>query len=128
MKTLFRFKYEWYIIWQKYFLLNFRLISIESVCLISTSWSKKWSISCSVMCNSLRPDGLQLQPSVHRIFQAKENTGVGSHFLLQGISPTRGLNPVLHIAGRLADSLLSEPPGKPGSWSICMLNCINSKS
>ena len=28
-----------------------------------------------------------------------QNTGVGSHFLLQGIFPTQGWNPVSHIAG-----------------------------
>ena len=32
--------------------------------------------------------------SVHEIFQAKD-TGVGCHFLLQGIFPTPGLNPGL---------------------------------
>ena len=30
--------------------------------------------------------------SVHRILQARMNTGVGSHALLQGIFPTLGLN------------------------------------
>ena len=46
-----------------------------------------------------------------------KNTGVGCHFLLQGIFPTRGLNPcVLHCRqtpASQADSLLTEPPGKP---------------
>ena len=32
--------------------------------------------------------------SVHGIFSGK-NTGVGFHFLLQGIFPTQGLNPCL---------------------------------
>ena len=36
-----------------------------------------------------------------------KSTGVGCHFLLQGIFPTQGLNP------RLADALPSEPPGSP---------------
>ena len=40
-----------------------------------------------------------------------KNTGVGCHFLLQGISPTQGSNsgsPALR-----SDALPSEPPGKP---------------
>ena len=40
-----------------------------------------------------------------------KNTGVGSRFLLQGIFPTQGSN--LHLLHQQADSLLSEPPGKP---------------
>ena len=38
-----------------------------------------------------------------------QNTGVVSLSLLQGIFPTQGLNPGLHIAG---DSLPAEQPGK----------------
>ena len=40
-----------------------------------------------------------------------KNTGVGCHFLLQGIFPTWGLNP--RLLRWQADSLLSSPPGKP---------------
>ena len=43
-----------------------------------------------------------------------KNTGVGCHFLLQGIFPTLGQN--LHLLCILhwqADSLLTVPPGKP---------------
>ena len=40
-----------------------------------------------------------------------QNTGVGSHPLLQGVFPTQGLNPgLLHWQ---SDSLPCEPPGKP---------------
>ena len=38
-----------------------------------------------------------------------KNTGVGCHFLLQGIFPTQGSNP--HFLHWQADSLPSEPPG-----------------
>ena len=52
--------------------------------------------SCSVMCNTLRPHGLQ--PSRH--FSPEDspgnNTGVGCHFLLQGTF-TQGLNPHLDM-------------------------------
>ena len=40
-----------------------------------------------------------------------KNTGVGCHSVLQGIFLTQGLNPGLTTLQ--ADSLLSEPPGKP---------------
>ena len=48
--------------------------------------------------------------SVHGDFPGK-NTGVGSHFLLQGDLPNPGLEP--RSPTLQADSLLSEPPGKP---------------
>ena len=48
--------------------------------------------SCSVMSNSLRPRGCQ--PPLSMGLPSK-NTGVGSHFLLQGIFPTQRLNPHL---------------------------------
>ena len=42
-----------------------------------------------------------------------KSTGVGCHFLLQGIFPTQGLNPgLLHCKQTF---LLSEPPGKLSS-------------
>ena len=47
---------------------------------------------CSVMSDFLQPSGLQpAGSSLHGIFSSK-NTGVGCHFLLQGIFPTQGLN------------------------------------
>ena len=44
--------------------------------------------------------------SVHRILQARVR-GVGCHFLLQGLFPTRGLNP--HLLHRQVDSLPLSP-------------------
>ena len=49
---------------------------------------------------------------VHEIFPGK-NTGVGCHFLLQGIFPIQGIKP--RSPALQADSLPSEPPGKPCS-------------
>jgi len=50
-----------------------------------------------------------------------KNTGVGCHFLLQGIFLTQGSNPGL--LALQADTLTSTPPGKPKyekTWSkIC---------
>jgi len=45
------------------------------------------------------------------------DTGVGCHFLLQGIFPTPVPNPGLPQLQ--ADSLSSEPPGKPRKWEHC---------
>ena len=43
-----------------------------------------------------------------------KNTGMGCHFLLQGIFPTQGLNPPLFcLLHRQADSLPRALPGKP---------------
>ena len=43
-----------------------------------------------------------------------KGTGVGCHFLLQGIFPTQELNPGLpHCMQTQADTLTSEPPGSP---------------
>ena len=51
---------------------------------------EKWSKSCSVMSNSLRPHGLYSPWN-----SLGQNTGVGSLSLLQGIFPTQGSNPGL---------------------------------
>ena len=48
--------------------------------------------------------------SVREIFPSK-NTGVGSHFLLQGIFPTHGSNP--HLLHWQADSLPLSHQGSP---------------
>ena len=69
------------------------------------------SVRCSVVSNSLRPH--ELWPS--RLlcpwdFPGK-NTGVGCHFLLQGIFLTQGLNSGLLHCRQIF--LPSEPPGKP---------------
>ena len=52
-----------------------------------------------------------------------KNTGVGFHFLPQGMFPTQGLNPrLLHLllwAGRFFPT---EPPGKPMRQDISLYN------
>ena len=55
-----------------------------------SSWGGQWSESCSVMSNSLRPRGLYSPRN-----SPGQNTGVGTHSLLQGIFPTQGSNPSL---------------------------------
>ena len=67
--------------------------------------SEKGKWSHSVVSNSLRPHGLQptlsdpIGCSLPWDFQGK-STGVGCHFLLQGIFPTQGLNPGLPYCGQ----------------------------
>ena len=66
---------------------------------------------CSIMSNSLRPLRLQINRLLCSWNFAGKNTGTGSHFLLQGIFLTQGLNTgLLHIQ---ADSLLFELRGEP---------------
>ena len=53
------------------------------------------SVSRSVVLDSLRPHGLQLTRLLSPRDFSGNDTGVGCHCLLQGISPTQGLNPGL---------------------------------
>ena len=63
----------------------------------------------SVMSDSLQPHGLQSIRLLCPWDFPDKNTGVGCHFLLQGILPTQGLNPcLLHWQ---MDSLPLAPPG-----------------
>ena len=71
-------------------------------------------LSHSVMSDSLRPSGLQPARLLCPWNSPDENTGVGCHFLLQGVFSTQGskqhllFSPASHVA-----SLPSEPSGKP---------------
>ena len=53
-----------------------------------------------------------------------KNIGMGCHFLLQGIFPVQGCNP--GSPAFPADSLLSEPPGKPSSASNILTKYVLS--
>ena len=61
-------------------------------------------VSCSVVFDSLRPHGLYSARLLYPWNSSGKNTGVGCHFLLQGIFPTQesnlGVSPALQ-----ADSL-----------------------
>ena len=52
-------------------------------------------LSCSVESDSLPPHRLQLPGSFVHEDSPGKNTGVGCHFLLQGIFPIQGSNPSL---------------------------------
>ena len=62
------------------------------------------------MCDSLRPHGLSPARLLCPWDFPGKNTGVGCHFLLQGIFPNQGSNPgLLHSRQTF---LPTEPPGK----------------
>ena len=56
-------------------------------------------VICSVVSNSLQPQGLYPTRLLCPCKSPGKNTGVGSHSLLQGIFPTKRLNPG-HLHGR----------------------------
>ena len=59
-----------------------------------------WTVACQLLCPWDSPG---------------KNTGVGCHFLLQGIFPNQGLDPhLLHLQHWQWDSLPLVPPGMPG--------------
>ena len=69
-------------------------------------------LSCSVVSDTFVTHGPQpTRVLCPWVFPGK-NSGVGCHFLLQGIFPTRGWNPhLLQILQRIL--YITEPPGQP---------------
>ena len=90
---------------------------------------------CSGVSRSLRPHGLQPARLVCPWDSPGNNTGVGCHFLLQGIFPTQGLN--RHVFCFVL-FLTTKPPGKnweapdvlePYTHSLCSpVHCLLSKA
>ena len=68
-------------------------------------------VAYSVVFHSLQSHGLYPARLLCPWDFPGKNTGVGCHFLLQGIVPTQGLN--LHLLQWQVDSLLSKSPQKP---------------
>ena len=75
------------------------------------SYCINYCVSHSVLSDSLRSHALQPARLLCPWNSPGKNTGVSSHSLLQGIFLTRESNP--GFPALQADSLLSEPPGKP---------------
>ena len=76
---------------------------------LTTNSLTLWQITVLVtQCPSLS-DPMQCAPSGFSVLG--KNIGVGSHFLLQGIFSTQGLNP--GSPALQVDCLSSEPLGKP---------------
>ena len=79
-----------------FLLINFYWSIVALQCCVIFCCTAQWISyeseieSCSVVSNSLWPNGLYSPWNY-----PGHNTGVGSHSLLQGILPTRGLNPDL---------------------------------
>ena len=77
-----------------------------------------FSVCCSVVSNSSRPHGLQSTRLLCPWDFPGKNTGVGCHFLLQGISPTQGWNSVLLHCRQILYHLSHQ--GNP----ILLLTCV----
>ena len=73
------------------------------VCVCVCVCVRACALSCVLLCDLM--DCSPLGSSVHGIYQA-QNTGVGCHFLPQGIFPTQGSNPsLLHLLHWQSNSL-----------------------
>ena len=76
-------------------------------------------LSGQVVSDSLRPHGLYPARLLCPWDSPGKHTGVGCHFLLQGIFPTQGLNPsLLRLLHWQVGSLPPTPPGKPPEISM----------
>ena len=72
--------------------------------------------AASVVSGSVQPYGLEPARVLCLWDSPDKNTGVGCHFLLQGIFPNQGSNShLLHLLHWQEDSSTAEPPGKPTS-------------
>ena len=100
--------YNTFMLWSPYFMFLCFFFSISfsklrlSACHF-TGWCPELidsMVSRSVMSDSLPPRGLQPTRLLCLWDSPGKNTGVGCHFLLQGIFPTQGQTQVSHIAGR----------------------------
>ena len=74
-------------------------------------------LSHSVMFDSLQPHGLRPARLLCPWNFSGKNTGMGCHFLFQGIFPTQGSNLYLRLLHWQADSLPQVPPKE--SLSAC---------
>ena len=77
----------------------------DVLCLVTQSYPTLWDpMDCSLLVSSVHRDSLG------------KNTELSRHALLQVVFPTQGSNP-----GVQANSLPSEPPGKPKNAGVCSL-------
>ena len=82
-------------------------------------------LSCSVVSSSLRPHGLQHTRILCPWDSPGKNTGIGSHFLLQGIFLTQEPNPhLLCLLHWQADFFTTVPLGKSIQIDTLFLNRI----
>ena len=87
-----------------------------------------FSVLLSLVTQSCLSDPMDCSPpgsSIHGDSSGK-NTGVGCHALLQGIFPTHGIKP--RSPSLQADSLPSEPQGKPSNDTVLSVTWYYEKS
>ena len=96
------------------------MMKIPSYIKLSAAKECMCTLSCSVVSDSLQPQGLWPSRFLCPWDSPGKNTRVGSHALFPRIFPTQGMNPGL----LQADSLLSEPPGKSEQkkWAETVVN------
>ena len=96
--------WKWKDFWLCFFLTSHACNSVvscfSSLIKIYLCIRKNESVSCSVVFDSLRPQRPQPTRLLCPWDSPGKNTAVGSHFLLQGIFPTRDPTWVSCIAGR----------------------------
>ena len=89
----------------------------ELICCCSVTSDVKWSESCSVVSDSLRPHGLYSPWN-----SPGQNTGVGCLSVLQGDLSNPGIE--LRSLALQADSLPAEPQGKPKNTGVGSLSLL----
>ena len=82
--------------------------------------SKSVSVSRSVVPNSSQPHGLQSTRLLCPWDSPSKDTGVGCHFLLQGILPTQGLNPGFSPCRRILYCLSYQGSPRMLEWIALM--------
>ena len=99
-------------------------LQLHTIMWINIPKKRRWSRS--VVSDSLRPRGLQPARLLHPWDFPGKSTGVGGHFLLQGIFPMQGLNPGLpHCRWtNLPDTTLNE---RSWIWKVLLGDLIYLK-
>ena len=110
--------------------------NIFQVWIFSMQGIRKWSVSHSVMSDSLQPHGLEL----NRLFcpwnSPGKNTGTGYHFLLQEIFPTHGSNlgllhcrqTLYHVSHQGSCQWRYRPVVPQGSQEACTKDSLNTRN
>ena len=86
-------------------------------------WGRKWSVSRSVMSDSLRAHGLQPARLLCPRDSPGKNTGVGCHALLQGHLPDPGLELGSPAPGKSRQKVAIGEPRREVSGEAALLPC-----
>ena len=94
----------------------------------SGAWDAHTSCLHSVEFDSLQPLGVEPFRLLCPLDSPGKNSGVGCHFLLQGIFPIQGSNPCLrHLLHWQADSYTTDPAGEPWMYIPPYVRWITNK-